>query len=88
MGIEPRYLMACVSPTKPRSKSSRWFCADGNKRLRVLLAAGVDALGMSGVDRGLVRRKMQNSIQDMGLPAQLQPFGDILPPLLNKDSAP
>jgi acetylglutamate kinase len=44
------------------------LCGTVNKRLvRILLGAGVDALGLSGVDRGLVRaEQMPHPTQDMG----------------------
>lgn len=74
MGIEPHYLDG-VRITDPDSLKvvEMVLCGTVNKRLvRYLLAAGVDALGMSGVDRGLIRaRKMQVTGQDMGFTGEV-----------------
>jgi len=69
MGIEPRYLDGVRITDEASLKVVEMvLCGTVNKRLvRYLTAAGVDVLGMSGVDRGLVRaEKMQHPTQDMG----------------------
>ena len=69
MGIEPRYVDGLRITDEPSLKLVEMvLCGSINKRLvRLFLAAGVDALGLSGVDRGIVRAvKMQGMGQDMG----------------------
>jgi acetylglutamate kinase len=69
MGIEPRYVDGVrVTDAASLALVEMVLCGVVNKRLvRTFLAAGVDALGLSGVDRGLVRAvKMQGTGQDMG----------------------
>ena len=59
LGIEPRYLQG-VRVTDARSLAlvEMVLCGLVNKRLvRFLVQAGVDALGLSGVDRGLLRAR-------------------------------
>jgi acetylglutamate kinase len=92
MGIEPRYVDG-VRITDPDSLKvvEMVLCGTVNKRLvRYLLAAGVDALGMSGVDRGLVRaRKMQVTGQDMGFTGEVVSVrGDLLLDLLGQNVTP
>ena len=92
MGIEPRYLDG-VRITDPDSLKvvEMVLCGTVNKRLvRYLLAAGVDALGMSGVDRGLVRaRKMQVTGQDMGFTGEVVSVrGELLLGLLEQGITP
>lgn len=68
MGIEPRYLDGVrITDEASLALVEMVLCGTVNKRLvRILLDAGVDALGMSGVDRGLVRaKKMPDPSQDM-----------------------
>lgn len=69
LGIEPRYLDG-VRITDAASLAVVEMVLAGvvNKRLvRYLVAGGVDALGMTGVDRGLIRaEKMAHPTQDMG----------------------
>ncbi len=69
MGIEPRYLDG-VRVTDAPSLAVVEMVLSGavNKRLvRHLLVGGVEALGVSGVDRGLVRaEKMPHPTEDMG----------------------
>src|SRR5262245_11216577 len=63
MGIEPRFLDGVRITDAASLKVAEMVMAGTvNKRLvRYLLAAGVDAQGMSGIDRGLVRAaKMQH----------------------------
>jgi acetylglutamate kinase len=92
MGIEPRYLDGVRITDEASLKVVEMvLCGTVNKRLvRVLLAAGVDALGMSGVDRGLIRaKKMQNPIQDMGFTGSVMSVReDVLPPLLAQGITP
>lgn len=69
MGIEARFINGLRITDEPSLKLVEMvMCGSINKRLvRTLLAAGVDALGLSGVDRGIVRaEKMQVPGQDMG----------------------
>jgi acetylglutamate kinase len=69
MGIEPRYVDGVrITDEASLSLVEMVLCGTVNKRLvRTFLDAGIDALGMSGVDRGLVRaQKMPNPTQDMG----------------------
>ncbi len=70
LGIEPRFLDGVrITDAESLKVAEMVMCGTVNKRLvRYLLAAGVDAQGMSGVDRGLVRAsKMEHPTQDMGL---------------------
>jgi acetylglutamate kinase len=50
------------------------LCGTTNKRLvRHLIAGGVDAQGMSGVDRGLIRaEKMSHPTEDMGFTGEVK----------------
>lgn len=92
MGIEPRYLDG-VRITDEASLKIVEMVMGGtvNKRLvRYLIAAGIDALGMSGVDRGLVRaEKMQHPTQDMGFTGSVRAVrGDVLTSLLEQGITP
>jgi acetylglutamate kinase len=69
MGIEPRYVDGIrVTDADSLQLVEMALCGAVNKRLvRVLVNAGVDALGLSGVDRGLIRaEKMTLADHDMG----------------------
>ena len=69
LNITPRYVDGLrITDAESLALVEMALCGAVNKRLvRHLLAAGVDAMGLSGVDRGLVRaRKMQHPVQDMG----------------------
>lgn len=69
MGIEPRYVDGLRITDAPSLKLVEMvLCGSINKRLvRTFLAAGVDAFGLSGVDRGIVRaEQMQVPGHDMG----------------------
>lgn len=69
MGIEPRYIEGVrITDALSLKVVEMVLCGTVNKRLvRFLLDAGLDALGMSGVDRGLVHAaKMEHPAQDMG----------------------
>jgi acetylglutamate kinase len=62
IGIEPRYVDGIRVTDEPSlAVVEMVLCGTINKRLvRLLLSAGVDALGLSGVDRGLVRAKQMS----------------------------
>ena len=67
--IEPRYVDGLrITDAESLALVEMALCGTVNKRLvRHLLAAGVDAQGLSGVDRGLVQaRQMQHETVDMG----------------------
>ena len=69
LDIEPRYVDGLrITDADSLALVEMVLCGSVNKRLvRYLLAAGVDAQGMSGVDRGLVRaRQMRHASEDMG----------------------
>ena len=69
LNIEPRYVDGLrVTDADSLALVEMVLCGSVNKRLvRYLLAAGADAQGLSGVDRGLVRaRQMQHESIDMG----------------------
>jgi acetylglutamate kinase len=68
-GIEPRYADGLrITDADSLRVVEMILCGTVNKRLvRVLTNAGLDALGLSGVDRGLVRaEQMPHPTQDMG----------------------
>ncbi len=74
MGIEPRYLQGVrVTDAESLALVEMVLCGLVNKRLvRFLVQAGVDALGMSGVDRGLLRaRQMPHDEVDMGFTGEV-----------------
>lgn len=69
MGIEPRYLDGVrITDEASLALVEMVLCGTVNKRLvRTFLNAGVSAVGVSGVDGGLVRaEKMAHPTQDMG----------------------
>jgi acetylglutamate kinase len=92
MGIEPRYQDGVRITDEASLKVVEMvLCGTVNKRLvRYLLAAGVDAQGMSGVDRGLVRaEKMQHPTQNMGYTGSVVAVrGDVLAEFLNAGVTP
>ncbi len=92
MGIEPRYLDGVrITDAESLKVVEMVLCGTVNKRLvRYLLAAGMDALGLSGVDLGLVRaEKMPNPTQDMGFTGQVTVVrGDLLTRLLGQGITP
>ncbi len=69
MGIEPKYVDG-IRVTDAASLALVEMALRGSintRVVRILVGAGVDAQGMSGVDRGLVRAgKMKHATQDMG----------------------
>ncbi|MBZ0296532.1 MAG: acetylglutamate kinase [Anaerolineae bacterium] len=92
MGIEPTYVDGVrVTDAPSLSIVEMVLCGTVNTRLvRRLLAAGVDALGMSGVDRGLIRaEKMPHPDRDMGFTGEVKAVrGEILLELLGKGITP
>lgn len=86
MGIEPHYVDGVrVTDAASLALVEMVLCGVINKRLvRTFLAAGVDALGLSGVDRGIVRaEKMQVAGEDMGFTGAVsavraEPLRDLL----------
>lgn len=69
LGIEPRYLDGVrVTDAASLTAVEMVLCGAVNTRVvRHLLAGGLDALGVSGVDRGLIRaEKMPHPHTDMG----------------------
>jgi len=85
MGIEPRYVDGIRVTDEPSlSVVEMVLCGTVNTRLvRHLVAAGVDAMGMSGVDRGLVRARQMSP--EMGLTGEVVAVRrDVLLDLLQK----
>lgn len=70
LGIQPQYIDGLRITDAPSLDVVQMVLAGlVNKRLvAYLLAAGVDAIGLTGVDRGIIRaRQMHHPMQDMGL---------------------
>ena len=92
LGIEPRYLDGVrVTDLDSLALVEMVLCGTANKRLvRYLVANEVDAQGMSGVDRGLIRaEKMMHSGVDMGFTGQVTTVrGDALLGLLDQGVTP
>jgi acetylglutamate kinase len=92
LGIEPRYVDGLrVTDQASLAVVEMTLCGTINKRLvRVLLEAGVDALGMSGVDRGLIRaRSMWHPSTDMAFTGQIEDIhAEALRPLLDAGVTP
>lgn len=92
MGIEPRYLDGVrITDEASLALVEMILCGTVNKRLvRILLDAGVDAIGISGVDRGLVRaEKMPHPTQDMGFTGVITAVrGEVLQELLAQKATP
>ena len=90
--IEPRYTDGVrITDAISLSIVEMVLCGEVNKRLvRYLINAGVDALGLSGVDRGIVRaEKMQHPEIDMqftGVVASVR--GEALSSLLQQGVTP
>lgn len=92
MGIEPRYADGLrITDEATLAMVEMVLCGVVNKRLvRYLVNAGVDAIGVSGVDRGLVRAvKMDHPRFDMaftGIPLSVR--SDVLLHWLNQGVTP
>lgn len=91
-GIEPQYVDGVrVTDKVSLSIVTMVLCGSVNKRLvRYLLSAGVDAQGISGIDRGIVRaEKMQHSEIDMGYTGEVSAVnGEILLEMLSQGIIP
>lgn len=75
LGIEPRYVDGVrVTDEASLSVVEMALCGTVNKRLvRYLLAAGVDALGLCGADRAMIRaHKMPHPTIDMGFTGEIE----------------
>lgn len=92
LGIEPRYIDGQrVTDAASLAVVEMVLCGSINKRIvRTLIAAGVDALGISGVDRGLIRAgKLPHPTVDMGYTGIVETVrGDILLGLLDAAVTP
>ncbi|MBE2183445.1 MAG: acetylglutamate kinase [Anaerolineae bacterium] len=92
MGIDPKYVDGIrITDAASLQLVEMVLCGTVNKRLtRTLVNNGVDALGMSGVDMGLVRaEKMQVPGQDMGFTGvAVGVRGDVLLDLLARHITP
>jgi acetylglutamate kinase len=92
MGIEPRYLDGVrITDAESLKVVEMVLCGTVNKRIvRYLLSAGLDALGMSGVDLGLLRaEKMQHPNQDMSFTGTVVAVrGEVLQKLLAQGITP
>ncbi len=92
LNIAPRYADGLrVTDAESLALVEMVLCGRVNKRLvRCLLAAGVDALGLSGVDRGLVRaRKMRHDSLDMGFTGEVVSVrGEVIADLLGRGVTP
>jgi acetylglutamate kinase len=92
MGIEPRYVDgARITDSQSLALVEMVLCGTVNKRLvRALVTADVDALGLSGVDLGLVRaEKMTGLPEDMGFTGRVTAVrGDAISRLLAQGITP
>ena len=92
LAIEPRYVDGLrVTDADSLALVEMVLCGSVNKRLvRHLLAAGVDAQGLSGVDRGLIRaRKMRHDSLDMGYTGEVVSVrGEVITDLLERGITP
>ena len=92
MNIKPRYVEGLrVTDADSLALVEMVLCGSVNKRLvRYLLAAGVDAQGLSGVDRGLVRaRQMRHDTFDMGFTGEVDTVrGEVIADLLERRVTP
>lgn len=92
LGIEPRYVDGLrVTDAASLAVVEMALCGVINKRVvRTLLEAGLDACGLSGVDRGLVRaHKMAHPTVDMQFTGEIEAVNaDALSPLLDAGITP
>ncbi len=92
LGIQPQYEQGVrVTDSESLALVEMVLCGLVNKRLvRFLVQAGIDALGLSGVDRGLMRaRKMQHDTIDMGYTGEVSAVrADVLDDLLARGITP
>ncbi len=92
LGITPQYVDGLrVTDAASLSLVEMVLCGAVNKRIvRYLLAGGVEALGLSGVDRGLLRAvKLLHSTEDMGFTGMITSVrGDLLRDLLAQGVTP
>ncbi|MBL8164086.1 MAG: acetylglutamate kinase [Anaerolineae bacterium] len=92
LDIQPQYLNGVrITDAQSLRLVEMVLCGTVNKRVvRALLAAGLDALGISGVDRGLVRaRKMPNPTRDMGFTGEVAAVrAEVLTRLLDEGITP
>lgn len=92
MGIEARYVDGIrVTDAESLALVEMALCGVINKRLvRVLVNAGVDALGLSGVDRGLIRAaRMTHPTEDMGYSGTIKAIRvEVLADLLDQNITP
>lgn len=92
LGIEPRYVDGVrITDEETLSIVEMVLCGTVNKRLvRYLVRAGIDAVGMSGVDRGLVQAApMPHESLDMGYTGDVMRVrGEILLELLERGVTP
>lgn len=92
LGIKPRYVDGLrVTDADSLALVEMALCGLVNKRLvRHLLAAGVDAQGLSGVDRGLIRaRQMKRESVDMGFTGEVESVrGEVIHDLLALGATP
>ena len=89
MGIEPQYVNGLrVTDAKTLEMVEMVLCGVVNKRLvRYLVNAGVNAMGMSGVDQGLIRAKPLSP--DMGYTGDVESVQvDIIQNMLNQGITP
>lgn len=92
MGITPRYVDGLrVTDEETLAVVEMVLCGRVNNRLvRALHAAGIDAVGMSGADRGLIRaRKLNHEAGDLERVGEVTAVrGDVLAQLLAQGVTP
>lgn len=92
MGITPQYVDGLrVTDAPSLAVVEMVLCGLVNKRLvRTLVNAGVDAIGMSGVDQGLVRAvQMRHDHHDMGFTGEIVHVrGEVISDLLLRGITP
>ena len=92
LNIVPRYVDGLrVTDADSLALVEMVLCGSVNKRLvRYLLSAGVDAQGLSGVDRGLIRaRKLRHESLDMGYTGEVAAVrGEVITDLLARGIRP